>query len=119
MYVDLEDRRRWVRENLQTYWRGVGQRLGDAIDADPSSETADGAVLEWVALGVGRMLYTWETGDVISKSGAGVWAAESAPDFADMLIAAVNLRTEPGLATRAQLLDAVAFTEVVVERVSM
>jgi hypothetical protein len=119
VYVDLEDRRRWVRENLQTYWRGVGERLDDAIDADPSSETADGAVLEWVALGVARMLYTWETGDVISKSGAGAWAAERAPDFAHMLLAAVNLRTEPGLATRAQLLDAVAFTEVVVERVSM
>ena len=64
------------------------------------------------------MIDTCETGEVLSKSPAGRWAAERAPDFAEMLLAAVHLRAEPGLATRAQLLDAVAFTEVVVEAVS-
>ena len=107
-----------MRENLDTYWRGVGERLAAAVEADPTSETADGAVLEWVALGVARMLYTWETGDVASKSTAGTWAAERAPDFADMLHAAVDLRAVPGEATRAQLLDAAAFTEVVVDRIA-
>lgn len=116
VHVDLGERRSWVGENLQTYWRGAGQRLRAAIEADPTSETADGAVLEWVALGVARMLYTWETGDVASKSAAGSWAAGRAPDFADMLHAAVRLRSAPGEATRAQLLDAAAFTEVVVDR---
>ncbi len=115
VHVDLADRRSWVRENLQTYWRGVGERLQAAMDADQDSENADGAVLEWVALGVARMLYTWETGDVTSKSAAGVWAAERAPDFADMLLAAVSLRATPGTASRAHLLDAVAFTDVVVD----
>lgn len=118
VYVNLEDRRTWVRENLQTYWAGVGDRLASAIENDTASETADGAVLEWVALGVARMLYTWETGDVTSKSGAGRWAADRAPDFADMLRAAVDVRAEPGVATRGQLLDAAAFTRAVVERVS-
>ncbi len=115
VHIDLGERRSWVRENLQTYWRGVGERLASAIEADTSSETADGAVLEWVALGVARMLYTWETGDVASKSVAGRWAARRAPDFADMLHAAVDLRAAPGQATRAHLLDAAAFTEAVVE----
>ncbi len=115
VYVDVDDRRRWVRENLQTYWRGVGERLRAGI-GPTSDETADGAVLEWVALGVARMLYTWETGDVTSKSAAGRWAAVRAPDFADMLLAAVDLRAEPGPGDRAHLLDAVAFTEVVVEQ---
>lgn len=118
VYTDLGDRRSWVRENLQTYWRGAGERLRGAIEADETTETADGAVLEWVALGVARMLYTWETGDVASKSAAGAWAAVRAPDFADMLLAAVDLRAEPGLATRDHLLDAAAFTEVVVDSVS-
>ena len=118
VHVDLGERRSWVGENLQTYWRGVGERLAAAIEADSTSETADGAVLEWVALGVARMLYTWETGDVTSKSAAGTWAARRAPDFADMLRAAVDLRAEPGEATRAQLLDAAAFAEVVVDRVA-
>ena len=118
VHVDPVDRRSWVGENLQTYWQGVGERLATAIEADDTSETADGAVLEWVALGVARMLYTWETGDVASKTDAGAWAAGRAPDFADMLLAAVNLRAAPGPATRAHLLDAVAFTEVVVASVS-
>jgi predicted nucleotidyltransferase len=118
VHVDLGERRRWVRENLQTYWRGAGERLRAAIEADRASETADGAVLEWVALGVARMLYTWETGEVASKSAAGRWAAERVPDFADMLLAAVRVRSNPGPATRAQLLDAVAFTQVIVDSVS-
>jgi hypothetical protein len=119
VHLDLGERRSWVRENLQTYWRGVGERLRAAMEADRSSETADGAVLEWVALGVARMLYTWETGDVASKSAAGTWAADRAPDFADTLRAAVDLRANPGLATRAQLLDSAAFTDVVAEHVSV
>jgi hypothetical protein len=117
VFVDLADRRAFTRENLGTYWRGVGERLGAAIVADQTSETADGAVLEWVALGVARMLYTWETGEVASKSAAGVWVAHRTPDFADMLLAAVALRADPGVATRSQLLDAVSFTERVVAEV--
>ena len=27
VHLDCGERRRWVRENLQTYWRGVGERL--------------------------------------------------------------------------------------------
>ncbi len=118
VHLDVAERRTWVRENLQTYWRGVGERLAAAIEADPKSDTADGAVLEWVALGVARMLYTWETGGVASKSAAGIWAAERAPDFADMLLAAVAVRADPGPATRAHLLDAAAFTDVVVDSVT-
>jgi hypothetical protein len=44
-------------------------------------------------------------------SAAGRWAAERAREFADMLRVAVAVRAEPGVATRAQLLDAVSFTE--------
>ena len=117
--VDETERRLFVRENLQTYWRGVGERLRAELQADESIETTGSEVLEWVALGVARMLYTWETGNVAAKSAAGAWAAERAPDFADMLLAAVSLRSEPGPATRAQLLDAASFTEVVVESVTM
>jgi hypothetical protein len=64
VHVDLGERRSGC-VRTSTYWRGAGERLRRAIEADRSSETADGAVLEWVALGVARMLYTWETGEVI------------------------------------------------------
>ena len=108
-----------MRENLRTYWRGVGERLRAEIEADDTIVTADGDMLGWVALGVARMLHTWDTGDVASKSAAGTWAAGRAPDFADMLLAAVNLRAEPGPASRAHLLDAATFTDVVIESVSI
>jgi len=108
-----------VRENLRTYWRGVGERLRAEIEADDTIVTADGDMLGWVALGVARMLHTWDTGDVASKSAAGAWGAERVPDFADMLLAAVNLRAEPGPASGAHLLDAATFTDVVIESVSI
>ena len=117
VFVDEAERRLFVRENLQTYWRGVGERLAAGVAASDEPEYG-GEILEWVALGVARMLYTWETGDVTSKSAAGRWAADRAPDFADMLSAAVELRAEPGMTTRAQLLDAVAFTEAVVAAIT-
>lgn len=118
VHVDVDERRAWVRENLQTYWRGVGERLRSAIEAEPERRTATSDVLEWVALGVARMLYTWETGDVASKSAAGQWVAERAPDFADLLSAAVALRASPGLVTSSQLLEAVALVDAVAARVS-
>lgn len=116
--LDIDERRMYVRENVLTYWRGVGQRLADALAADTQAETTDGEVLEWVALGVARMLYTWETGDVTSKSGAGRWAAANVPRFAECLLAAVSLRATPGQTTRAHLDDAVALVDLAVHRVT-
>lgn len=112
--VDLDDRRKYVRENVLTYWRGVGWRLEAALRDDPTAETADGAVLEWVALGIARMLYTRETGDVASKSDAGRWAAARLPEFAEMLLAAVALRADPGEASRVHLLQAIALVDQVI-----
>lgn len=109
--VDVDDRRKYVRENVLTYWRGVGWRLDAGLHDDRTTETADGAVLEWVALGIARMLYTWETGDVISKSGAGRWAAARLPEFAEMLLAAVSLRADPGEASREHMLQAVELVD--------
>ena len=118
VFVDEVERRLFVRENLQTYWRGVGERLAAEVGASDETEYG-GEVLEWVALGVARMLFTCETGDVTSKSAAGEWAAERAPDFADMLRAAVAVRANPAPATRSQLLDAASFVEAVHAIVSM
>ncbi len=115
VHVDLVERRTWVGENLQTYWRGVGDRLAAAIGADRTRETADGAVLEWVALGVARMLYTWETGDVASKSGAGRWARSRLPEFEPVLTSAIRVREVPGEATREELVRAVEFVDRVIE----
>ncbi len=94
--------------------------MASANDSTPrctaSEETDYGSeVIEWVALGVARMLYTLDTGDVASKSAAGTWAARRFTQFAPMLDAAVALRAEPGTCTREQLLEAARFVEFAVE----
>ena len=104
VYVDVADRRSWVAENLDTYWRGVADALTAGV-ADSDESEWGGEVLEWVALGAARMLYTFETGDVTSKSGAGRWAAERVPRHEALFRRAVEVRAERGPVTRDDLLE--------------
>ncbi len=106
--TDFAERRAWVAENVRTYWAGVGERLAAGL-ADSDETTFGGEVLEWVALGVARMLFTFETGDVASKSDAGRWALRRAPDYAPMLGRAVHVRAEPGEVTSDELATAAEF----------
>ena len=94
----------WVAENLDTYWRGVADALATGV-ADSDESEWGGEVLEWVALGVARMLYTFETGDVTSKSAAGRWAAERVPGHEALFRRAVEVRSVPGSVTRDELLE--------------
>lgn len=94
--TDVDDRRAFVRGNVATYWRSVGERLATALD-DVSRNEFDPGVVEWCALGPARMLYTYRTGDVASKTEAGAWAVTQLPGHADVLHAAVVIRrtTDP------------------------
>jgi hypothetical protein len=114
VFLDEVERRAFVHENLHTYWRGVGERLGAGVEASDEAEFGS-EVIEWVALGVARMLYTLDTGDVASKSAAGRWAARRFVEFAPVLDAAVALRAAPGTSTREQLLAAARFVGHAVE----
>ena len=100
----LEERRTWVAGNLDTYWRGVSSSLAEGLAGSAEHEWG-GEILEWVALGVARMLYTFETGDVISKSGAGRWAAERIPRHEALFRRAVEVRATPGSVTREELIQ--------------
>ena len=104
VYVDVADRRSWVAENLDTYWRGVADALATGV-ADSGESDWGGEILEWVALGVARMLFTFETGDVASKSGAGRWAAERIPGHEAIFDRAVAVRSTRGAVTRDELLE--------------
>ena len=71
--------------------------------------------MEWVALGVARMLRTFETGDVTSKSVAGRWAVERTPDHEAVLRRAVEVQADRGSVTRDVLVEcADAVREIVV-----
>jgi hypothetical protein len=114
---DVEERRTWVAENLDTYWRGVGEALAAGL-ADSSEEEWGGEILEWVALGVARMLYTYETGDVASKSAAGRWAAERIPQHADVFRRAVEVRAARSPVSRGLLEQCATATAEIVKAVT-
>jgi hypothetical protein len=103
VYAHLADRRSWVADNLDSYWRGVADALAAGV-ADSDEVEWGGEILEWVALGVARMLYTFETGDVISKSGAGRWAARRIPAHETIFDRAVAVRSTRGTVSRGELL---------------
>ena len=115
--LDVEERRSWVVENLDTYWRGVGESLRAGLIESDEREFG-GEILEWVALGVARMLYTFETGDVTSKSGAGRWAGERIPEFADVFDRAVEVRASHGSVGRDLLVRAADVTLEIVAAVT-
>lgn len=117
VHVDLEDRRRWVATNLDTYWRGVGSSLEEGLGATAEDEWG-GELLEWVALGVARMLFTYETGDVVSKSAAGRWAAQRIPRHEALFNRAVETRATGGLVTREILVECAEVTRRIVVAVT-
>jgi hypothetical protein len=114
---DAEERRTWVAGNLDTYWRGVGEALAAGL-ADSTEPEWGGEILEWVALGIARMLFTFESGDVTSKSGAGRWAAERIPDHAAMFRRAVEVRARPGSVSREILVQCAQVTGEIVAAVT-
>ena len=114
---DAEERRSWVAENVDTYWRGVGEALAAGLGESSEAEWG-GEILEWVALGVARMLFTFETGDVTSKSGAGRWAAERVPQHAEVFDRAVEVRASPGVVARELLERCVQVTGEIVAAIT-
>ncbi|NQY55280.1 MAG: DUF4111 domain-containing protein [Ilumatobacteraceae bacterium] len=114
---ELDERRDWVRSNVASYWRGVGERLAAALAERPDGEF-DGDVLEWTALGIARMLFTFETGDVTSKSAAGRWAAERLPSDRDVFERAVAVRATPEAVDRATLERAAGLTIEIADAIS-
>ncbi|MEO1055927.1 MAG: aminoglycoside adenylyltransferase domain-containing protein [Actinomycetota bacterium] len=114
---ELDERRAWVRGNVDTYWRGVGERLAAALAGRPTAEV-DGDVLEWTALGIARMLYTYETGDVLSKRAAGQWAAERLPADAELFELAVAVRSNPQPVALDVALRAAALTIEIADAIS-
>lgn len=95
VHLDARDRRTWVLENVDTYWRGIAGQVAAALSAGPERVSFDGATQEWCALGIARMAYTYETGDVTSKTAAGEWSAERHREHREVLRQAVELRRAP------------------------
>jgi Nucleotidyltransferase domain len=78
IWHEVEDRVRFVIDNLTTYWVQVASSVVAAC-AEPSA-AFDLAAFEWCALGALRLHYTAFTGDVTSKRGAGEYGIVVTPD---------------------------------------
>lgn len=91
IWHEVEDRVRFVIDNLSTYWYQLADSVVVACEEPASS--FDLASFEWCALGALRLHYTAFTGDVTSKSGAGEYGIVVTPDYMhDTLRAALDMR---------------------------
>jgi hypothetical protein len=75
--VDVEQRTRFVVDNLVDYWRPLADVIRGAVAEGGRDIGAD--FLEWCTLGPLRLHYTAFTGDVTSKRGAGAHGLAVAP----------------------------------------
>ena len=106
IWHEVEDRVRFVIDNLSTYWYQLAESVVEACETP--ANTFDLASFEWCALGALRLHYTAFTGDVTSKRGAGEYGIVVTPDsMHDTLRAALAARaTGEGKVTTALMLGA-------------
>jgi hypothetical protein len=91
IWVNTEDRVRFVADNLTSYWAELAEQVENTCD-DPTAKFAMES-FEWCALGALRLHYTAFTGDVTSKRGAGEYGLTVTPDYMhDTLRAALHAR---------------------------
>ena len=91
IWHEVEERVRFVIDNLSTYWSQLADAVVEACE-DPAS-SFNMASFEWCALGALRLHYTAFTGDVTSKRGAGEYGIVVTPDYMyDTLRAALDAR---------------------------
>ena len=92
VWLDLNDRIRFVIDNLHGYWATLADDIERACRQQPD-RVVDASLFEWCALGALRLHYTAFTGDVTSKRGAGEHGLTVAPKrFHDVLARALAAR---------------------------
>lgn len=111
--ADVRELRAYCERNLVDYWLGrvdelvkVSSRIEDVL----ASEAARAWVaerVEWLTLGVPRLLASIETGRVMSKTAAGEYAVERFPEARDVLDASLEYRRDPRPELIAGLIDLV------------
>ncbi len=96
IYTDEAELRAFTRDNLATYWRGIGRQLQAGwFLAGRKDETA-----AWCVLGVARLHHLLATGELTSKSGAGRYILERLdPRWHPIAREALRAREAPGAPT--------------------
>lgn len=83
--------RSFVQTNTDEYWRSLADGVKRAAE-DPERTAFDAAMTSWCVLGVARMLHTIRTGQVTSKTVAGLWLADQLPEYGPLIDHAVAVR---------------------------
>ena len=87
---------RWIRENLETYWRPWLARFGRLLSREGLASLGPWAT-EWGALGVTRLHYTLARGAIASKHEAGLYALRRFPArWHPVIIEALRIRRGTG-----------------------
>lgn len=114
IYLDTDERIRFVRDNLVAYWRPLAREVATTAMAPDAPSDVPATLLVWCALGALRLHHTSTTGDVIGKTAAGSWGLEIAPDrFHPVLHRAIELRRAADDTTPVPLAELVAAAELI------
>ncbi|MES2340618.1 MAG: aminoglycoside adenylyltransferase domain-containing protein [Pseudomonadota bacterium] len=84
-----------ILDNLDTYWTAWLRRARRLL-TPLGIMMLNGWAPAWGVLGVARLAYSLETGDITSKTGAGRWALERFPKHRRILAEALRLRAGEG-----------------------
>jgi hypothetical protein len=117
IWLSVEDRIRFVIDNVRTYWSDVANDVARAC-TDPTAAFSSES-FQWCALGALRLHYTAFTGDVTSKRGAGEYGLDILPEqLRDVVSYALELRAR---ADDVAVIDAATMAEAaaVIEWVSV
>lgn len=86
----------WVRQNADGYWRNWHVGHAGRWSGGGLAMLRPGRVT-WCVLGICRLAYTVETGQIASKSAAGEWAlGEVAPQWHPIVTEALRIRSGQG-----------------------
>lgn len=95
VFTDRDELARWTLDNLRSYWARWVEQSRDHASRTAMAMLTDWGVA-WGVLGVSRLLYTLESGDITSKSGAGRYALDAFGDRWNPIVTeALRCRTRP------------------------
>jgi hypothetical protein len=95
IWLDRQALADWCRENLRGYWTEWVQH-GPERGTDASRALASDWGVAWCVLGVLRLRYSIQTGEITSKSGAGRWGLEMLDErWRSLISEALSLRAAP------------------------
>lgn len=76
--------RAWLLGNLRGYWSGEAAHVERVAAGRPAGAAIGGEPVVWMTLGAPRLHATLTTGEILSKTATGAYAAEHFPAYAEL-----------------------------------